>query len=260
MVKPLKAHFVNKGLEKLLNTCDKNKMNPEINKSPENKINYLLLEKDVWIFDLDNTLYPADADLFPQIDVLMGSYISNLLNVDLVEAKKIQKGFFVSHGTTLKGLMEVYDIDPQHFMNFVHDIDLSPIDKNEKLDEYLKNLPGQKLVFTNGSVDHADRVLNKLGIKNNFSGVFDISHSDYIPKPNPEAYDDFIDHFSIDPQKAVMVEDMARNLEPAYIRGMSTVWIKTGSGWGNLGYSSDFIDHEIGDLDSWLKNLLEKED
>jgi putative hydrolase of the HAD superfamily len=228
---------------------------------PEVKYNRKdLLDKDVWIFDLDNTLYPADADLFPQIDVLMGLYIADFLNVDLIEAKKIQKGFFVSHGTTLRGLMEVYDIDPQHFMKIVHNINLTPINENLDLKAHLEKLPGKKYVFTNGSVEHATRVLNKLGIEREFQGIFDISHSNYIPKPNPLAYDCFVDYFLIDPKRAVMVEDMARNLEPAHARGISTIWLKTKSAWGTMGYSSEFIHHEIDDLTSWLKDLLQNKD
>jgi len=121
----------------------------------------------------------------------------------------------------------------------------------------LEALPGQKYVFTNGSVDHASRVLNKLGIEENFAGVFDISHSHYIPKPNPKAYDYFIDYFSIDPKKAVMVEDMARNLAPAHDRGMSTIWLKTDNDWGKMGHSKNFIHHEIDNLTLWLKGLLD---
>lgn len=255
----MKACFVNKGLVKVFNTCDKNQMNSTNILSENNATHTSLMDKEVWIFDLDNTLYPADADLFPQIDVLMGSFISDLLDVDLDEAKKIQKGFFVSHGTTLKGLMEEYGVDPQHFMKFVHDIDLSPINEDPELEHFLEIIPGQKLVFTNGSIAHATRVLKKLGIEKQFDGIFDISHSNYIPKPDPEAYDSFINYFSIDPKSAVMVEDMARNLEPAHDRGMSTIWLKTGSGWGKLGHSKDFIHHEIDNLNRWLKSVTERE-
>src|SRR3954468_25047780 len=129
---------------------------------------------DCWIFDLDNSLYPASADLFALIDLRMGEYISNLLGCDAVEARKVQKAFFRDHGTTLAGLMKTHGIEPSHFLDFVHDIDLARISADPATLAALDRLPGRKFVFTNGDENYARRVLDKLGMANAFDGLHDI--------------------------------------------------------------------------------------
>ena len=212
--------------------------------------------RDVWVFDLDNTLYPADCDLFPQIDVLMGRYIGELLNVDAIEAKRIQKDYFVRYGTTLRGLMVQHGIDPHHFMDFVHAVDLSPIPKAPDLDALIQQLPGRKLIYTNGSHAHAERVLDHLGLRGGFDGIFDVADAGFLPKPEKESYEHFIDHFDFDPGKAMMIDDMARNLVPAYQMGMRTVWIRTDSHWGEIDHCDKHIDHETDDLAALLSHYV----
>ncbi len=213
-----------------------------------------LSNRSVWIFDLDNTLYPAENELFSQIDMRMGDFISNLLGVDLKQAKVIQKDYFAKYGTTLAGLMDHHGVDPDHFMDFVHDIDVTAIKPDAELAEGLRRLPGQKYVFTNGSGKHARRILSRLNIEQELAGVFDLSHSGYIPKPQPEAYLAFVDHFGIQAEDSVMIDDMARNLVPASAMGMATVWLQTGNKWGELGHVSSSIDMVIKSLGSWLGN------
>jgi pyrimidine 5'-nucleotidase len=153
---------------------------------------------DTWIFDLDNTLYPSSCRLFDQIDERMGTFISELLKVDRVEARRIQKQFFYEHGTTLRGLMTDHGVHPDAFLDFVHDIDHTPIPADPALADALQALPGRKLVFTNGTVAHADKVLARLGLGGHFSGIFDIVHADYIPKPELGPYEKFVRDHAVD--------------------------------------------------------------
>ena len=212
--------------------------------------------RDVWVFDLDNTLYPADCNLFPQIDVLMGRYIGDLLDVGPVEAKRVQKDYFVRYGTTLRGLMEQHSVDPHHFMDYVHAVDLSPIPAAPELDALIQKLPGRKLIYTNGSHAHAERVLNHLGLREGFDGIFDVADAGFLPKPQQESYNHFVEHFDFDPTKAMMIDDMARNLVPAYKMGMRTVWIRTDSHWGEIDHCEAHIDHETDDLGALLSHYV----
>jgi len=153
---------------------------------------------DTWIFDLDNTLYPASCRLFDQIDVRIGAFVSRLLDIDAAEAKRIQKAYFYEYGTTLRGLMSEHQVVPQDFLDYVHDIDHSPVPANQLLDEALHALPGRKLIFTNGTVTHARKVLARIGVTHHFGDIFDIVHSDYIPKPAIGPYRKFIAETGID--------------------------------------------------------------
>jgi putative hydrolase of the HAD superfamily len=174
---------------------------------------------ETWIFDLDNTLYPASCRLFDQIDVRMGEFISRLMNVDAVEAKRVQKELFYRHGTTLRGLMSEHEVDPDAFLDYVHDIDHSPVPADPALAEALERLPGRKLIFTNGTVAHAERVLARLGVPDHFHGIFDIVHSDFIPKPVRAPYEKFVEAHGVNPARAAMFEDIARNLEVPHAPG-----------------------------------------
>ena len=180
-----------------------------------------------WIFDLDNTLYPAECDLFAQIDVKMGEFVSQLLDTDLSSARKIQKQYFVEYGTTLNGLMKVHDIEPKTFLDYVHDIDHSPITHSLELSQALEKLPGKKIIFTNGTVEHAHNVTERLGITHHFSEVYDIVATNYIPKPDRQAYEHVLLEASITPKNTAMFEDLARNLKVPHELGMTTVLVQT---------------------------------
>ena len=158
-----------------------------------------LAHVESWIFDLDNSLYPHDCNLFELIDVRMGDYIQRLLGVDAVEARRVQKGFFHAHGTTLAGLMADHGVDPHDFLDFVHDIDLARLAADPALVAALDRLPGRKFVFTNASEDYARRVLDRLGLANAFDGMHDIHAMDYVPKPDPSAYAAICERHGIDP-------------------------------------------------------------
>jgi len=209
-----------------------------------------------WIFDLDNSLYPASANLFELIDIRMGQYIEQLLGCDSAEARRVQKQHFRDHGTTLAGLMQTHGVDPHDFLDFVHDIDLARISADPDLVRSVDRLPGRKFVFTNGDASYAARVLDKLGLANLWDGLHDIHAMDYVPKPDPRAYAAMCERQRIDPTRALFVEDMARNLKPAKALGMTTVWIDNGSEQAGYGADAASIDYRTEDIGAWLAEIL----
>ena len=216
---------------------------------------HLLSHIDAWIFDLDNTLYPASARLFDQIDVRMGGFIQDLLGVDAVEARRLQKELFHSHGMTMPGLMARHRVDPHQFLAHVHDVDISVVADAPLIRDALARLPGRKFVFTNADAAYANRVLARLGLSQAFDAMHDIHALGYVPKPAPGAYRHLCDAHGIDPARALFVEDMARNLVPAKAIGMTTVWVDNGSEQGPAGVL-DHIDITITDVGHWLTGVV----
>jgi putative hydrolase of the HAD superfamily len=212
-----------------------------------------------WIFDLDNCLYPASTGLFELIDERMGAYIQRLLDCDPAEAKRVQKAHFHAHGTTLAGLMREHDVDPHEFLDDVHAIPLDRIARNDRLSSGLAQLPGRKIVFTNGDAPYARRVLAALGLEDRFDELHDIHASELRPKPDDHGYRLLLDRFGVDPARAAMVEDMAQNLKPAKNLGMATIWVDNGSERGNHGHHPDFIDLTISDVGDWLDDMVGEE-
>ena len=219
---------------------------------------FMPINRDIWVFDLDNTLYPASANLFALMDVKMGEYVARVEKVDLAEAKQIQKAYFRDHGTTLSGLMARHSIDPEHFLDYVHDIDLDVLTADVGLAASIKSLPGRKLVFTNADSDYGQRVLNRLGLGDVFEAIFDIRDAGYVPKPEAAPYQAFCVRHGVDPARAIMFEDMARNLVPAKAMGMATVWINNGSEQAIHLEDASHIDHETQELAPWLAQYLTK--
>ena len=214
-----------------------------------------LKSHSAWIFDLDNTLYCSSFNLFGQIDVRMKTFIANFLDLEPDEAFKVQKRYFREYGTTLRGLMDRHNVDPKAFLDHVHDIDIEVVPPNPVLDKALNELPGRKIIFTNADVRHAERVMEQLGVSHHFEAIFDIVACDYVPKPEPAVYHNLVDRFDLDPGSTVMVEDMARNLKPAAYIGMTTVWVRTDSDWGQEGSEGDHVHHVTDDLSSWLTEI-----
>ena len=184
-----------------------------------------------WLFDLDNTLYSGQTKVFDQVDKKMSSFISKKLNESLEEAKKIQKDYFYKYSTTLSGMMKHHKIDANEFLDFVHDVNLDFLKQDKGLENEISKIKGKKIIFTNGSKAHAFNVTKKIGIDKLFDGVFDIVESNFIPKPSMKAYKILIEKYKIEPQYCILVEDIARNLKPAYELGMKTVWIKNDEPW-----------------------------
>ena len=209
-----------------------------------------------WIFDLDNCLYPASSGLFALIDERMTAYIQRLLDCDAEEAHRVQKDHFHTHGTTLAGLMKNLEVDPHHFLEDVHDIPLDRIARDERLAGLLARLPGRRFVFTNGDAPYARRVLEAIGVHDRFDDVHDLHANSYRPKPDLHGYEQLCERFGIDPKHALMVDDMARNLQPAKTLGMTTVWVDNGSERGSDGADDSFIDLTIADVGDWLEAIV----
>ncbi len=215
---------------------------------------------EAWIFDLDNTLYRADSDLFAQIDVRMSAYVARLLDLPLDAARRIQKDYYRDHGTTLTGLVKLHGIDPETFLAEVHDIDLSVLAPDQDLNDAIARLPGRRFVFTNGCRHHAARVLDRIGLGAVIDDVWDIRTIGFAPKPEPAAYETVIARACIAPKQAAMFEDLACNLVPAHALGMTTVWLNNGSAWSKQGpefpvAQSHHIDHETDDLADFLQTI-----
>ena len=215
-----------------------------------------LQDVEAWIFDLDNTLYPASCGLFAQIDRKMQAFIRDLLGVEADEAHRLQKEYFHRYGTTLYGLMECHDVDPVGYLDYVHAVDFSPVLADPDLDGVLAQLPGRKFIFTNGPASHVMEVLSRLGIGAHFDGIFDIEAANFLPKPKPEIYQKLLDCHGIDPTKAAMIDDLPKNLAPAAALGMATVWLRTEWGATGPGEWEDHIHYIADDLTKWLKGAV----
>jgi putative hydrolase of the HAD superfamily len=213
---------------------------------------------DAWIFDLDNTLYPASADLFGLIDKRMTAYVARITGLPLDEAYRVQKSYFREHGTTLNGLMTEHGVDPHHFLADVHAIEMDVLREDRRLIAAIARLPGRKLIFTNGDEPYARRVLAGLGLSESFEAIHDIHAMAYQPKPHAHAYQSMVDSFGIDPRRALFADDLARNLPPAKTLGLTTLWIDNGS--EQVGADiTDGIDYRTGDLGQWLHEILGEE-
>lgn len=198
-----------------------------------------------WVFDLDNTLYPRTCRLFDQIDKLITAYVADITGLDPVPARKLQKDFYRDHGTTLRGLMATRDVDPHHFLSKVHDIDYSPVQPNPKLISAIKALPGQKLIFTNADVGHAEAVIDRLGGRDVFDGVFGIVEANFEPKPFRRPYEKFLADHDVNAKQAAMFEDMEKNLLTAHEIGMGTVHVIP---------DADFVDDSLEDFELQRKD------
>ena len=210
-----------------------------------------------WLFDLDNTLYSGDTKVFDQVDKKMSKFISEKLKVSLEEAKKIQKNYFHEYNTTLNGMIKNHDIDANEFLEFVHDVDLEFLKKDEPLKIEIEKLKGKKIIFTNGSKAHASNVTSRIGIEQLFDGVFDIVDSDFYPKPSMEPYKKIIENYKIVPEYCIFFEDIARNLKPAYELGMKTVWIENNEPWAAKYSDEEFVNYKTGSLTKFLKEINE---
>ena len=209
-----------------------------------------------WVFDLDNTLYSADCQLFHQIDRRMGEYIAELFELPFDDARALQKHYFRTFGTTLRGLMTNHDVDPRAYLDFVHDIDLTVIDPNPALDRALDRIPGPKVIFTNADRNHARQVIERLGIARHFEGIFDIYDAGFVPKPDPGIYDLFVERHAVRPERAILFEDTAANLEPAAALGMTTVLVRPGEDGVANDPGAAHIHHVTDDLTSWLEGAV----
>lgn len=215
-----------------------------------------------WVFDLDNTLYPHHINLFAQIDKNMTAYVSTLLQMEHDEARKLQKQYYLDHGTTLQGLMIHHGVDPNDFLEKAHAIDYSALTPQPELAEAIKALPGRKFIFTNGSVPHAQATARALGILDHFDDIFDIVAADFLPKPAQATYDKFTALKKVETGKAAMFEDLPRNLMVPKALGMQTVLLVPRNleetvveWWEKTSGEDDHIDFVTDDLAGFLTKI-----
>lgn len=219
-----------------------------------------------WVFDLDNTLYPASCDLFAQIDARMTAFVGDYLGLEASAARALQKEYYHKHGTTLKGMMLNHSMDPRDFLAFVHDIDHSPLPVDARLRAAIMALPGRKFVLTNGSLGHAAGVTAAMGLDDLFDGMFGIEDMLFTPKPHRSAFERFVAAHDVAPEDAVFFEDLTRNLEPAHAMGFATVLVQSDKDWSHeparvrpgdkAGHELAFVDHATDDLTMFLEAAL----
>jgi putative hydrolase of the HAD superfamily len=215
-----------------------------------------------WVFDLDNTLYPHHVNLWQQVDERIRDYIVGFLNISREDAFRLQKDYYRRYGTTMRGLMEEHGLQPDEFLEIVHQIDHSPLTPNPALGAAIAELPGRKLILTNGTRAHADAVMRRLEIAEHFDDVFDIKAADLEPKPRPKVYERFLVRHNVDPKRAVIFEDLARNLEVPHALGMITVLVvPKGAGvvlredWELAGRDAPHVNHVTDDLTGFLREI-----
>jgi putative hydrolase of the HAD superfamily len=218
---------------------------------------------ETWVFDLDNTLYPNHLNLWQQVDVRIRDYIVDFLKITHDEAFRLQKDYYRRYGTTMRGLMEEHGLQPDQFLEMVHQIDHSPLTPNAALGAAIAKLPGRKFILTNGTREHADAVMARLEIGHHFDGVFDIKAAALEPKPRPAVYDRFLARHDVEPGKAAIFEDLARNLEVPHALGMTTVLVvPEGAGvvlreeWELAGRDAPHVDHVTDDLAGFLRGIV----
>jgi putative hydrolase of the HAD superfamily len=217
---------------------------------------------ETWVFDLDNTLYPHDLNLWQQIDDRIRAYVSDFLKVSPEDAFRVQKDYYKKYGTTMRGLMTEHGISPDAYLDFVHKIDHSPLEPNAALGDALERLPGRKLILTNGTKAHADAVMKRLDIDKHFEDVFDIIAAELEPKPSRRTYESFLARHDVDPRKSAMFEDLARNLEVPHALGMATVLVVPPAtsevvreGWELQGRDAPHVDHITDDIAAFVDTI-----
>jgi putative hydrolase of the HAD superfamily len=222
---------------------------------------------DTWVFDLDNTLYPHHLNLWQQVDERIRNYIAEFLNVGGDEAFRLQKDYYRRYGTSMRGLMEEHGLDPDEFLDFVHQIDHSPLTPDPALGAAIAQLPGRKLILTNGTRRHAEAVMRRLEIFEHFEDVFDIAAAALEPKPRPSVYQRFLARHRVDPQKAAIFEDLARNLEVPHALGMITVLVVPSGArevfreeWELAGRDAPHVDYVTDDLAGFLQRAAARRD
>jgi putative hydrolase of the HAD superfamily len=215
---------------------------------------------ETWVFDLDNTLYPHHLNLWQQVDERIRDYIARFLDVTHEEAFRLQKDYYKRYGTSMRGLMTEHGMSPDAFLDFVHQIDHSPLTPNAALGEALEQLPGRKLILTNGTRKHAEAVMRRLEVHHHFEDVFDIAAADLEPKPLPQVYDRFLRRHGVAAERAAMFEDLARNLETPHALGMTTVLVVPEGtrevfreDWELEGRNAPHVDHVTEDLAGFLR-------
>jgi putative hydrolase of the HAD superfamily len=210
---------------------------------------------DTWVFDLDNTLYPHHVNLWQQVDARIGEFVSAWLKISAAEARVIQKDYYRRYGTTMRGMMTEHGVRADDYLAYVHRIDHSPLEPNPAMGAAIAKLPGRKLILTNGSTDHADAVLQRLGLVTHFEAVFDIIAANLEPKPALQTYEKFLRDHAVDPLKSAMFEDLSRNLVVPHQLGMTTVLVVPDGSKEVVREDWELEDRDAGHVDHVTDNL-----
>ena len=209
---------------------------------------------DTWIFDLDLTLYGPEANIMAQVRDRIALFVEKHFNIGSDEAHKIRHTYWKKYGTTLGGLMAENKVEPNGYLDFVHDVDMDLLRPDADLRRQITSLPGRKIIFTNADAPYAERVLAARGLDNLFEDIFDIHRMQHLPKPAAASYDSLCAQLDINPARALFVEDSAHNLVPAKVLGMTTIWVNHGTEAVSSN-TEEFVDQEIADLNDWLSSI-----
>jgi putative hydrolase of the HAD superfamily len=210
-----------------------------------------LAGRDVWVFDLDNTLYPAEHEVFDEIGERMTRFIARVTGFEHEAARVLREKYFLAYGATVVGVVKHHGASAADFLSYVHDVSFDAVHPDPELARLIARLPGRRIVFTNGARDYAVRILSKLGMDRSFDAVFALEDADLVPKPQRAAFDRFIAHSVFDPVRAVLFDDHDRNLETAADLGFATVHV------GPPMASASFVDFSTPDLHAFLRGLVE---
>ncbi|MBF9034259.1 pyrimidine 5'-nucleotidase [Rhodobacterales bacterium HKCCE2091] len=180
---------------------------------------------ETWVFDLDNTLYPPATPLFPQVSARMTDWVMRELGLGRDEADELRRRYWQIHGTTLAGLMDNHGVDPHGYLTEVHDIDFTVLEPDPGLAGAIAALPGRRIVYTNGTADYAREVIARRGLSGLFDAVYGVAEARFRPKPERAAFEAVFGTDGLDPARAAMFEDDARNLAVPHEMGMRTVHV-----------------------------------
>ena len=211
-----------------------------------------------WIFDLDNTVYDIKLGLFSKISSRITEYIIRALSITRDEANSVRSAMYKKYGLTLTGLMREYGIAPDEYLYYIHDVTHPELKYDKQLKLNLNNLSGRKFIYTNASQDHAKNILSAMGIDSEFEKILDIKATGYLPKPDPESYDIMLKSFDISTneiENSIFIEDTAKNLKPAKLLGLKTVWIENDFNLQDYTEHSRFVDYIYSDLNSFLNDI-----
>ena len=211
-----------------------------------------------WIFDLDNTLYDINLGLFKKISNRITDFIMSKYSLDIDQAKKIQKEYYLKYGLTLRGLIVEKKLEPEEFLDYVHDVEHPELKKNDQLISKIRILEGKKIIFTNATSKHAKKILKILELEHDFDQIIDIKDLEYIPKPDKRSYKKLLECLNLNKEnlnKTIFVEDTVKNLIPAKELGITTVWMKNSINEKDFIKNCNFIDYSFNNLNEFLDTI-----
>ena len=214
---------------------------------------------DYWVFDLDNTIYDFNLGLFRRISQRMTQYIKDYFDLNHSDALNLQKDMYKKYGLTLRGLIIEREIDPEPFLEYVHDVNFNDLEIDYELKKLLGEIKGKKLIYTNASYKHAKNILTSMGIFEEFEKIFDIKDSNYAAKPDQTSYLIMKEKFGLDNEsikRSIFFEDTAKNLKPASELGMSTVWIENEFNKDEANKLKKYINFSGADIKTILAKML----